>query len=67
MNAVRFWFLQSFQLLEPVKSRWLLVIFCGVFSFLFLNIFEPFNISSWFEGIDTSLFIIITFFFQWQG
>jgi DNA-binding LytR/AlgR family response regulator len=62
MNAVRSWFSQSFQLLEPTKSRWLLVIFCGVFSFLFLNIFEPFQISNWFEGIDVSLFIIVTFF-----
>jgi len=62
MNFVRSWFLKPFALLDSGKSRWQLILFCGVFGCLFLNIFEPFHISGWFEGIDTSLFIIITFF-----
>ncbi len=62
MNAVRSWFLQPFRLLDSGKSRWQLILFCGVFGCLFLNIFEPFNIGDWFEGNDAPLFIIITFF-----
>src|SRR5262249_44746150 len=42
--------------------RWVLVIFCGLFGFLFLNIFEPFHISDWFEGVQTPLFFILTYF-----
>jgi len=61
-DAVKAWLLKPFSLLDSRQSRWHLITFCGVFSFLFLNIFEPFNISHWFEGIDTPLFIIITFF-----
>jgi len=62
MNSVRSWFLKPFQLLDSFKSRWLLVTFCGVFSFLFLNIFEPFKIGNWFDGVQTSLFLILTSF-----
>jgi len=62
MNAVCSWFLKPFRLLDSGKSRWQLIIFCGVFGCLFLNIFEPFNISDWFQGNDAPLFIIITFF-----
>ena len=62
MNFVRSWFLKPFALLDSKKSRWQLILFCGVFGCLFLNIFEPFNISSWFGESNVSLFIIITFF-----
>jgi len=62
MKASHTWFLKPFQLLDSFKSRWLLVIFCGVFSFLFLNIFEPFKIGNWFEGVDLPLFFILTSF-----
>jgi DNA-binding LytR/AlgR family response regulator len=56
------WLLKPFPLLESHKSRWQLVLFCGVFGFLFLNIFEPFHIRSWFEEVNTSLFFTLTFF-----
>lgn len=62
MSSVRSWFLEPFALLDSSKARWQLIIFCGVFGCLFLNIFEPFNISSWFGESDVSLFIIITIF-----
>ncbi len=62
MNALRVWLLKPFRLLDSYKSRWRLVIFCGVFGFLFLNIFEPFHIRGWFEGVNMSLFFILTFF-----
>lgn len=62
MNAVRTWFLQPFRLLDTGKARWQLILFCGVFGCLFLNVFEPFGIGNWFGGISVSLFVIITFF-----
>ncbi len=39
-----------FALLEPVKNRVLLILFCGVFSFLFMYIFSPFNMNQWYQG-----------------
>src|SRR5690242_16058665 len=63
MSSVHSWFQKPFALLDSAKSRWQLILFCGVFGCLFLNIFEPFNISSWFGESDvSSLFIIITIF-----
>jgi DNA-binding LytR/AlgR family response regulator len=62
MNVVHRWLLKPFRLLDSIKSRWQLVIFCGVFGCLFLNIFKPFNISQWFAGVETPLFFILTFF-----
>ena len=62
MDTFRSWLQKPFSLLDSKKSRWQLILFCGVFGCLFLNIFEPFNISSWFGESDISLFIIITFF-----
>jgi len=51
-----------FQLLDSRRSRWQLVIFCGVFGCLFLNVFHPFNINQWFPQIRTPLYVILTFF-----
>lgn len=62
MNGFVTWFRQPFRLLDTVQSRWKLVIFCGVFGCLFLNIFKPFNLTQWFITAKTPLFIILTFF-----
>jgi len=56
------WFRQPFRLLDSHKSRWQLVIFCGVFGCLFLNIFHPFNINEWFSHVNAPLFAILSFF-----
>src|SRR4051812_31990298 len=56
------WFRQPFRLLGSHQSRWQLVIFCGVFGCLFLNIFHPFNINEWFTHVNAPLFVILTFF-----
>lgn len=62
IRAIYNWLLQPFRLLDSVKARLQLVIFCGVFGCLFLNVFRPFNISHWFQGVETPLFFILTFF-----
>jgi len=62
MNRVVSWFRQPFRLLDSHKSRWQLVIFCGVFGCVFLNVFHPFNINQWFVNVKTPLFVILTFF-----
>ncbi len=38
------------------------MIFCGVFSFLFMYIFLPFNINKWYEGQDISLVQVLLIF-----
>lgn len=38
-----------FTLLDPVRNRVALILFCGAFSFLFMYIFLPFNINVWYE------------------
>lgn len=62
MNRVVSWFQKPFRLLDSRRSRWQLVIFCGVFGCLFLNVFKPFNINMWFTNVRTPLFVILTFF-----
>ena len=62
MHGITSWLHQPFQLLDSVKARLKLVIFCGVFGCLFLNIFQPFNLNQWFAGVKTPLYIILTFF-----
>ncbi|HMG91963.1 MAG TPA: LytTR family DNA-binding domain-containing protein [Chryseolinea sp.] len=61
MNVVP-WLRQPFRLLDSARSRWMLIIFCGIFGCLFLNIFKPFNINQWFNDVNTPLFIVLTFF-----
>jgi DNA-binding LytR/AlgR family response regulator len=61
MNIVA-WLLRPFGLLDSVRSRWMLIIFCGVFGYLFLNIFKPFNINQWFNNVELPLFIVLSFF-----
>ena len=56
------WLRQPFRLLDSIRSRWMLIIFCGVFGCLFLNIFQPFNINQWFNNVGTPLYLILAFF-----
>ncbi|MBL7857597.1 MAG: LytTR family transcriptional regulator [Cyclobacteriaceae bacterium] len=62
MDRIVSWFRQPFHLLDTVRARLKLVLFCGVFGCLFLNIFHPFNLTEWFVGVKTPLFVILTFF-----
>lgn len=39
-----------FSLLDSVRNRVELIVFCSVFSFCFMYIFLPFNINMWYEG-----------------
>lgn len=38
---------QPFTLLDQIRHRWLLIIFCTFFGIFFVNVFVPFNINSW--------------------
>lgn len=62
MNNVVQWFRQPFQLLDTVRARLKLVVFCGVFGCIFLNVFQPFNSNQWFPEAKAPLYIIFTFF-----
>jgi DNA-binding LytR/AlgR family response regulator len=62
MNALSAWLRQPFELLDTPQSRWRLIIFCGVFGCIFLNIFKPFNLSQWFDAVGTPLYLVLIFF-----
>lgn len=38
---------QPFTILDEVRNRWILVIFCTGFGIIFINVFVPFNINRW--------------------
>ncbi len=62
MDDIISWLRQPFRLLDSHKASWQLVIFCGVFGCLFLNIFHPFNMDEWFANVNAPMFVILTFF-----
>jgi hypothetical protein len=45
---------RPFTLLDPVRYRWILILFSVFFSIFFINVFVPFNINHWSNdsGID---------------
>lgn len=51
-----------FTLLDSVANRISLIVFCSVFSFLFMYIFLPFNINMWYEGQQLSLMALFFIF-----
>ncbi|MEZ2444678.1 LytTR family DNA-binding domain-containing protein [Chitinophaga sp. RCC_12] len=51
-----------FTLLDSVANRISLIVFCSVFSFLFMYIFLPFNINMWYEGQQLSLMALFLIF-----
>src|SRR5688572_9236271 len=62
MKSLVAWLRQPFRLLDTFQSRWKLIIFCGVFNCLFLNIFKPFSINQWFDDVNTPLVVVLTLF-----
>lgn len=38
---------EPFTLLDDHRNRWILIVFCGIYSVLFMNLFVPFNINTW--------------------
>ncbi|RAJ81999.1 LytTr DNA-binding domain-containing protein [Chitinophaga dinghuensis] len=56
------WLFQRFTLLDNRSNRIALILFCAVFSFFFMDIFLPFNINTWYEGMNLSLFTILGIF-----
>lgn len=51
-----------FTLLDSVANRISLIVFCSIFSFLFMYIFLPFNINMWYEGQPLSLMALFLIF-----
>lgn len=49
-TAMPGWLKAPFHLLDPVGNRVFLILFCGVFGFLFMYIFSPFNMNQWYGG-----------------
>lgn len=52
----------SFSLLYAEKNRIPIILFCGLYVFLFLLIFSPHNMSSWYEGESPGpVFVLLLF------
>lgn len=56
------WLQGPFDLLDSRKARLKLVLFCGLFGCVFLNVFHPFNIDFFFPKVNAPMFVILTFF-----
>lgn len=54
------WLNKPLELLENNKDRWILIITTGVFSILFLNLYNPFNVSNWHSIETLPLFLILS-------
>lgn len=57
---IKDWLKQPLNILVTSKERWLLTIATGVFAIIFMNLYLPFNISQWHEGINIPQFLIIS-------
>lgn len=53
---------QPFHLLDQKKNRWLLIIVIGLYVILFMNLYQPFNISRWYANESVPLFLILSSF-----
>lgn len=49
----------SFQLLDDASSRWSLIVFCGIFSTVFILFYDPLNVSA--ISTETTLARIFSF------
>jgi hypothetical protein len=54
------WLNKPLDLLETNKDKWILIITIGVFSILFLNLYNPFNVSNWHSVESMPLFLILS-------
>ena len=54
------WLNKPLDLLEANKDKWILIITTGVFSILFLNLYNPFNVSNWHSVETLPLFLILS-------
>lgn len=57
-NKISNFLAQPFPLLQEQRSKWFLVIFCGVFSTFFLVFYKPLNIVNW--NHDTAIANFLT-------
>lgn len=62
MLRISRWLEEPFNLLDSRRARLKLVLFCGLFGCLFLNVFHPFNIDYFFPKVNAPMFVILTFF-----
>jgi hypothetical protein len=54
------WLNKPLDLLETKRDKWILILTTGVFSILFLNLYNPFNVSNWHSVGSLPLFLILS-------
>jgi len=54
------WLNKSLGLLESNKDKLILILTIGVFSILFLNLYNPFNVSNWHSVESLPMFLILS-------
>lgn len=61
MQALIFnWLNKPLDLLGSNKDKLILILTTGVFSILFLNLYNPFNVSNWISAESIPLFLILS-------
>lgn len=54
------WLNKPFDLLETYQEKWILIITTGIFAILFLNLYNPFNVSNWHSRDTFPLFLMLS-------
>lgn len=54
------WLHQPLDLLESRRDKWILILTAGIFAILFLNLYNPFNVSNWHSGDTFPLFMALS-------
>lgn len=49
-----------FQWMEPMWHRVWYVLFLGIYTLVFINLYHPFNINRWYAGSDLPLYLILS-------
>jgi hypothetical protein len=58
--SLKNWLNTPLELLETYKEKWILILTTGVFAILFLNLYNPFNVSNWHSDASFPLFLSLS-------
>ncbi|MBS1557396.1 MAG: LytTR family transcriptional regulator [Bacteroidetes bacterium] len=61
-KSVRLWLSTPFTLLDSMRARLQLVLFCALFGCIFLTLFHPLNLDQWFVRSNKPIYSILLFF-----
>lgn len=54
------WLHKPLDVLQSRRDKWILILTAGIFAILFLNLYNPFNVSTWHSGDSFPLFVALS-------